>query len=118
MLPGFLVIEYVQRSGERSSGIPGPNERHIPKEVRKMAHHSSISLHKPHIGGNATWVFIALGIILLIALSLLSFQWFLVGFVIVAAVMCVFLFRWHNQHKLEFNDLSKLEEPTDETSKD
>ena len=83
-----------------------------------MAHHHSISVHKPHFGGNAMWVFLAIGIVLLIALSLLSVQWFLLGFVIFGAVMCVFLFRWHNQHKLEFNDLSKLEELTDKTPKE
>lgn len=83
-----------------------------------MAHHHSISVHKPHLGGNAMWVFLAIGILCLIALSLLSVQWFLLGVVIVVAAMCVFLFRWHKQNKLEFNDLSKLEELTDKTPKD
>lgn len=82
-----------------------------------MAHHHSISLHKLPTSGNFMWVVLAIGVIILIALSLLSVQWFLLGFVIFGAVMCVFLFRWHNQHKLEFNDLSKLEEPSDKTPK-
>ena len=94
-----------------------PNETYVLKEVRTMAQHHSITLHKPHFGGNAMWVFLAISVALLIALSLLSFQWFLVGFVVLGAVMCVFLFRWHNQHKLEFNDLSKLEELTNRTRK-
>ena len=83
-----------------------------------MAHHHSLLMHKPHLGGNIMWVFLALGIVLLVGLSFLSVQWFLLGVVIVVAVMCVFLFRWYNQHKLEFNDLSRLEESTDETLKD
>ena len=83
-----------------------------------MAHHHSMSMHKPHLGGNAMWVFLAIGIVLLIGLSLLSVQWFIIGIIIFAAVMCVFLFRWHKQHKLEFNDLSSLEDLTDKNPKD
>ena len=102
----------------RSTALSSQVAYILTKEVRTMAHQQSISIHKPRLGGNAMWVFLALGIVLLVGLSFLSVQWFLLGVVIVVAVMCLFLFRWHNQHKLEFNDLSRLEESTDETLKD
>ena len=63
------------------------------------------------------WVVLAIGIVLLIALSLLPVQWFLLGTIVLGAILCVFLCQWRSQHKLKFNDLSALEDLTKKTSK-
>jgi len=82
-----------------------------------MAHHHSISLHKPHFSGNTMGVVLAIGVVLLLAMSVLSIYWFVIGILLLLAIMCVFLFKWHTEHKLEFNDLAKLEESENETKK-
>lgn len=82
-----------------------------------MPHHHSMSMHKLHFDGNVMGVVLAIGVVLLIALSLLSVQWFLLGAVVLGAGMCVLLFKWRSQHKLKFNDLSMLEDLTEKTKK-
>ncbi|MEJ2111597.1 MAG: hypothetical protein P8Z37_17145 [Acidobacteriota bacterium] len=82
-----------------------------------MARNYSISMHKPHVSGNAMGVILTIGVVLLLLLSFLSIYWFILGILLLGAIMCVFLFKWHNQHKLEFNDLSALEHLKDKTRK-
>ena len=82
-----------------------------------MAHQHSISMHKLHLGGNALGVILALAVVFLFAMSVFSVYWFILGAVVLVAIMCVFLFRWHTQHKLEIDDLSLLERSTKEPPK-
>jgi len=82
-----------------------------------MAHHHSISMHKLHISDNAMGVFLAIGVIFLFAMSVFSVYWFVLGAIVLVAIMCGFLFRWYRQHKIEINDLSILEKPMDKTQK-
>lgn len=82
-----------------------------------MARNHSISIHKPHVSGNTMGVILALGVAVLLAMSFLSVFWFILGILLLGVIMCVFLFKWHNQHKLEFDDLSALENLKDETPK-
>ena len=80
-----------------------------------MAQHHSMSIHNLHVGGRGMGVILAIGVVFMFAMSVFSIYWFLLGTVVLATILCVFLFRWHGQHKLEFNDLSALEESTDKT---
>jgi hypothetical protein len=80
-----------------------------------MAHNYSVSLHKLHVAGNSLGLIMVLGVVLFLALSFFSVYWFVLGIVLLGVIMCVFLFKWHKQHKLEFNDLSALEDLKKET---
>lgn len=80
-----------------------------------MAQNYSVSLQKPHVGGNRLVWIMTLGVVLFLALSFFSVYWFVLGIVLLGVIMCVFLFKWHKQHKLEFNDLSALEDLKKET---
>jgi NADH:ubiquinone oxidoreductase subunit K len=75
-----------------------------------MAQHHSITLHGLHLSENRLGVIAVIGIAALFALSVFHIFWFILGTVALAIALCAFLFRWHRQHKLEFNDLSMLED--------
>lgn len=82
-----------------------------------MAQHHSVTLHGLHLSENSMGVIAVISIAVLFALSVFHIFWFVLGTVALAIALCIFLFRWHRQHKLEFNDLSMLEDLKEKTPK-
>ena len=82
-----------------------------------MAFHPGITLHKLPVHYSWMVAVLLIAVVWLFVAGMPSLKGVILGTVVLGAVICILLFRWNREHKIEINDLSILEEPADKTPK-
>jgi hypothetical protein len=82
-----------------------------------FAYHPGITMHRLPVGGNIMGAVFVIAVILMILFRVQPAFWFLLGAVVLGAIMSVLIVRWHRRHKIEIDDLSALVESTDKQPK-
>ena len=82
-----------------------------------VTHHRGITMHKLPVGGDVMGALFAVAVVLIVVVGIALAPWFLLGAIVLGAILSVFIFRWHRGHKIEIDDLSALVESEDKTPK-